>query len=180
MDSIMTNLINPELIQLLACPNCRNHLLEVNNQLRCIGCSKEYEIRNGIPLLYPDNINFERLWSDETLAKKMRMPRINLKDKFSSEQWNDSKKEFWGVIRDNIEETPKTIVNIGCGYDANFKEFEQSGYLFVNFDLVYEMLYTQQQNFGAKTCVAGDITSLPFKKNSFDYVVCVDVLHNES
>src|SRR4030066_306834 len=115
MDSIMTNLINPELIQLLACPNCRNHLLEVNNQLRCIGCSKEYEIRNGIPLLYPDN-----------------------------------------------------------------KEFEQSGYLFVNFDLVYEMLYTQQQNFGAKTCVAGDITSLPFKKNSFDYVVCVDVLHNES
>ncbi len=176
----MANLINPELIHLLSCLNCRNDLLEVNNQLRCTGCGKEYEIRNGIPLLYPDNINFERLQSEETLAKNMRMPCINPKDKFSSEQWNHSKKEFWEIIRDNIEASPKTIVNIGCGYDANFKEFERLGYLFVNFDLIYEMLYAQQQDFGAKTCIAGDITSLPFKKNSFDYVICIDVLHHES
>lgn len=175
-----SNSINPELIQLLACPNCGNDLREVNNQLRCIGCGKEYEIRNGIPLLYPDNINLEHLQSEGILAKKMRMPRINLKDKFSAVQWEHSKREFWRMVQEHIKTGPKTIINIGCGYDANFKEFEQSGYLFVNFDLVYEMLYTQQQDFGAKACVAGDITSLPFKKNSFDYVICIDVIHHES
>jgi SAM-dependent methyltransferase len=176
----MSSLSNPKLIQLLACPDCRNDLHEVNNQLRCIDCNKEYKIKNGIPLLYPSNMDFAHLQEEEKLAKMMKRPRLSPKEQFSAIQWESSKEEFWRMIQKNIKTIPKTIINIGCGYDAHFKEFEQSGYLFVNFDLIYEILYTQQQDFGAKACVAGDITSLPFKKNSFDYVICIDVIHHEN
>jgi SAM-dependent methyltransferase len=71
-------------------------------------------------------------------------------------------------------------VNIGCGYDGRFREFERAGSIFVNFDIVYDMLYSLRADFGATCCVAGDLNRLPFKKEAFDYVICIDVIHHES
>lgn len=42
------------------------------------------------------------------------------------------------------------------------------------------MLYTLQRDFGATSCVAGSLDSLPFRKMSFDYIVSIDVVHHES
>lgn len=175
-----SNPINPELIQLLACPDCKNDLFEINDQLKCISCNKEYKVKNGIPLLYPRNMDFVHLQEEEKLAKMMKRSRLSPKEQFSAIQWKSSKEEFWRMIQKNIKTIPKTIINIGCGYDTNFVEFERQGYVFVNFDLVYDTLYTCQSDFGARTCIAGDINSLPFKKNSFNYVVCIDVIHHET
>ncbi len=41
------------------------------------------------------------------------------------------------------------------------------------------MLYTLKRDSGAKFCVVGDVRHLPFKKNQFDYLVCIDVIHHE-
>ena len=174
------SLTNSELIRFLSCPTCNSDLLEVEDQLRCTYCDKEYEIKNGIPLLYPDKIDVEHLREEEDLAKMMKRPLLSPKDQFSSVQWKNSKQEFWGMVRNNVEAAPKSFVNIGCGYDSYFSQFKRENDTFVNFDLVYDMLYTLQREFGGSSCVAGDINSLPFKKNSFDYVVCIDVIHHES
>jgi len=176
----MTNLTDPELIHFLACPDCGSGLFEAENRLKCASCNRDYEIRNGIPLLYPKDIDRERLREEESLAEMMKQPRLSRKDSFSSVQWENSKQEFWGMVRDNIEAPPKSFINIGCGYDACFGEFQQGGYVFVNFDIVYDMLATLQRDVGATSCVAGDVNRLPFKKHAFDYVASIDVIHHES
>ncbi len=176
----MSILTNPELIDFLACPDCGNDLIEVRYQLECHSCEKEYEIRNGIPILYSTEIDIEHLRQEENLAEMMKRERTTKKDQFSSSQWVLSKEEFWGMVKDKIEPAPKSLINIGCGYDSHFKQFEQKGHTFINFDLVYDMLYTLQLDHNAKSCVAGDINRLPFKKKSFDYVTCIDVIHHES
>jgi len=173
-------LTNPELIHLLACPDCGGDLLQAETALECPRCSRRYEIRNGIPILYPRDMNTRRLREEENLAEMMKRPPSSRKERFSSLQWSISKDEFWGMVRKSIASPPGSFINIGCGYDACFREFEQQGYVFVNFDIVYDMPYTLQTQHGARSCVAGDINSLPFKKNSFDYVVCIDVVHHES
>jgi len=125
-------------------------------------------------------MDLEHLREEEDLAKMMKRPMLSRKDQFSSVQWKNSKREFWGMVRDNIEAAPRSFVNIGCGYDDYFSQFEREDYTFVNFDIVYDMVYTLQRDFGGRSCVAGDISRLPFKKNSFDYVACTDVIHHES
>lgn len=176
----MLPLINPQLTQLLACPDCKNDLSEIDKRLICNLCKRKYEIKNGIPILYPSNLDYVHLREEENLAKMMNRPRLNIKDQFSSIQWKNSKNEFWNIVQDNIRIEHQVFINIGCGYDNNFNKLEQKTHIFVNFDMVYDMVYFLKKNFDAKFCVVGDMNALPFRKNSFDCVSCIDVIHHES
>lgn len=176
----MTRFLSSELVNLLACPNCHNNMFEEEGMLKCFRCGKKYEIRNGIPLLYPDNLDIAHLREEENLARMMKRPRLNKKEQFILSQWDNSKQEFWEMVKSNVEAPPKSLINLGCGYDACFSQFESNGYTFVNFDIVYDMLNTLKTDHGAKFCVAGDIRWLPFKNQTFDYLVSIDVIHHHS
>lgn len=175
----MSNLTNPELIQYIMCPMCGGDLAEFMNSLRCTQCSSEYEIRKGIPLLYPMDMDTAHLREEENLATMMKSDRLNSKEQFSSSQWKFSKREFWSMVENNIQKPPKAFINIGCGYDESFSKIEKLGNMFVNSDMVYDMMISLQSNSGAKSCVCGDINKLPFKKSVFDYVISIDVIHHE-
>jgi SAM-dependent methyltransferase len=54
------------------------------------------------------------------------------------------------------------------------------GHLFVNFDLVYEILEWLSSRSNARSSVAGDVKNLPFKASSFDCLTCIDLIHHES
>lgn len=174
------NLSNSGLISLLACPECGCDLLRDQEDLICSLCDGRWEIRDGIPLIYPRHMDVEHLEEEESLARMMKSPRLNRKEIFSSQQWRQSKMEFWRAVEKNMHKNPGTWINIGCGYDSAFAKFERQGHTFVNFDLVFDILRAQQQENGAMSCVGGDVSSFPFKKGSFDYVVCIDVIHHES
>ncbi len=176
----MVDRVSAELIQFLACPACKGALSEVEGVLQCAGCDREYEVRDGIPLLYPDTLDMGHLRQEQALAEMMKKPPLSRKERFSSSQWEESKREFWAMVRRHIKPSPASLVNIGCGYDASFSQFQQEGYGFINFDIVYDMLRSLRQNHGARLCVVGDLNRLPFKKNSFDCVVSIDVIHHES
>jgi len=120
------------------------------------------------------------LHEEEKLAAMMKAPRQTPKERFSMSQWDFSKLEFWTMVQESIQLPPGSMINIGCGYDKNFSHLEQLGYTFINFDMIFDMLDNLQNNSGAKSCVAGDVNSLPFKKGIFDYVVSIDVIHHES
>ncbi|MCX5800972.1 MAG: methyltransferase domain-containing protein [Candidatus Eisenbacteria bacterium] len=176
----MSNLTNPELIRWIACPVCDGDLANSVEWLKCTRCGAEYKVRQGIPLLYPPSMSIDHLQEEENLSRMMKSQRLNPKEQFSSLQWNNSKQEFWSMVSANIQAPPKLFITIGCGYDSSFVKFEQQGYTFVNFDIVYDILDTLQRDCGAKSCVGGDVNKLPFKKNNFDYVISIDLIHHES
>jgi SAM-dependent methyltransferase len=173
--------MNPELITLLICPNCGGGLLDMGNELNCVECNRNYEIKDGIPILYHDNIDLEHLCAEERLAQMMLQSSQSLSgyDQFVAKQWRASKREFWSMVRSNLAPSPRTIVNLGCGYDSRFRHVERAGYSLVNFDIVYDMVHHLKEKHGAKMCVVGDIKNPPLKKNFFDYVISIDVIHHE-
>lgn len=173
-------MLHSDLIAYLACPVCNNNLRESEMGLRCDHCLREYPIRDGIPLLYPPQLDVRHLREEEKLARTMRRPRLGRRERFNFLQWQNSKHEFWKMVGENIGPPPKTFLNIGCGYDGHFTRFEQDGYTFFNFDLIYDILHNLQTEFGAKACVAGDVDSLPFRKRSFDYLICINVIHHQN
>jgi SAM-dependent methyltransferase len=176
----MSILTNPELIRFLICPICENKLVETPSYLKCKSCKEEYQVKNGIPILFVPGFKPDHLEQEKKLADMMKRKIVTKKDKFSYSQWALSKIEFWKMVNENIGAVPKSFINIGCGYDSSFKPFQEKGYTFINFDIIYDMLYVLQSDHQATSCVTGDINKLPFKKRYFDYIVCIDVIHHES
>ena len=170
------------ILNLLCDPDSKQELIIKNNELTTINEDRSYPIYNGIPLLFSKHTDREHLEEEEKLAEMMKRTPDSNNDAFSLQQWSDSKKEFWAKAKQIIAKIPniKTIVNIGCGYDDHSDEFTANGDTFVNFDLVKTMLlegknHSQQKGY----YVAGDINYLPFKKESFDVVISIDIIHHE-
>lgn len=172
--------LDKKFVDLLACPDCRGSLHEKDHKLRCEKCNADYEIRSGIPILFPESTDIHRLHEEEELADMMKRTKLSNAEQFSLSQWQISKIEFWNVVSNVVDSTHKTFINLGCGYDDSFCRFEQQGCTFINFDIVYNMLYSLKQKCGARFCVAGDVNHLPLKKGTFDCVISIDVIHHMS
>jgi SAM-dependent methyltransferase len=133
----------------------------------------------GIPALFPSAFDAAHLHEEQNLAEMMKEKETDAAVEFELGQWRQSKQEFWAVVNSAINDAPKQVINIGCGYDHHFSELASRGHVFVNFDIVLKMLKALQSEFGARFCVNGDINRLPFKPRTFDYVVSIDVIHHE-
>ena len=46
--------LNPELLRLLACPQCKGALVEDDNGLVCDSCRVRFPLRDGIPVMLID------------------------------------------------------------------------------------------------------------------------------
>jgi uncharacterized protein YbaR (Trm112 family) len=44
-------MLDPQLVALLVCPDCRQPVREEQDCLVCTGCQKRYPIRDGIPMM---------------------------------------------------------------------------------------------------------------------------------
>ena len=172
--------MNSDLLRLLACPDCLGPLAEEADRLRCAACGASYDVNGGIPFLYPGGMDYAHLRAERHLANVMKSVESLPTESYRLAQWDLSKQEFWAMVAGNVRPSPCVLVNIGCGYDQHFKQFEQRGDLFVNFDLVPDMLVELRDKAGARSCVCGDINRLPFHRGAFDHVVSIDVIHHES
>ena len=47
-------MINPKLLEILACPACKSPLTLAGDRLACGQCGRRYPIRDGIPVLLVD------------------------------------------------------------------------------------------------------------------------------
>jgi SAM-dependent methyltransferase len=174
---IMTGSIDDRLLELLACPRCLGELGPGDTQLSCLSCGTQYEIRGGIPVLMPEGIDLEHLAEEEKLGELMSCTPESDKESLSEEQWKLSKQEFWEFVRKNAG-TDKTIVNIGCGVDADFLELGGRNTL-VAFDLMCSLLEKLRDDHGSPYNVTGAVQAVPFRDGAFDAVCCVDLIHHE-
>ncbi|EKD42898.1 MAG: hypothetical protein ACD_72C00540G0002 [uncultured bacterium] len=170
------------ILSLLSDPDSGQDLIITNNTLTTANGEHVYNIDGDVPLLFSTHTDREHLAEEEKLAEMMKRTPSSPHDAFSLQQWAQSKKEFWAKTKQLINSRPsgQNIINIGCGYDDHADEFATSGHTFINFDLVKTMLLDNKnhsQNGGYY--VAGDINYLPFKKQSFDVVISIDIIHHE-
>ena len=119
------------------------------------------------------------LQEEQNLARMMQAPKRDGRAQFSELQWKASKREFWSLVGQHMGNSPKLLVNVGCGYDSGACQFQAAGHTCIHFDMVADMLVALQETAGAISCVAGDANSLPLKKGVFDVLVSVDVIHHE-
>ncbi len=53
--------VNPELLEILACPVCKTpvELVHDGNGLKCASCKRVYPIRDDIPVMLPEEASTE-------------------------------------------------------------------------------------------------------------------------
>jgi len=47
-------MIDPELLDVLACPDCKSDVEFRDNKIICKGCGRRYPIKDGIPIMLID------------------------------------------------------------------------------------------------------------------------------
>ena len=142
-----------ELSELIVCPNCQKSLTIENNHLRCTGCGKVYPLVEGIPLFtdVPATI--------EPWEKVERGP-----DKGTA--WRRSN---WRFLNQEVKElsSEAKILDVGAGHGDFADIFEGRQYYsldivpYAEVDLVVDLGQT-----------------IPFKKDTFDAVVLMNVLEH--
>lgn len=55
-DIVAKEVINPELLKILACPMCKQKVELKGEELVCVGCGRRYPIVDGIPHMLPDEL----------------------------------------------------------------------------------------------------------------------------
>lgn len=80
------------------------------------------------------------------------------------------------VIVDIISSiNPDNILDIGCGGGLFISELQKHGYKIIGIDISYNLLSKIREN---KILVCGRSELLPFKDNSFNLVLCTEVLEH--
>lgn len=173
--------LDKKFLSLLCSPDDGSPLtLNKKNQLVSTKEGHVYDIEDGIPQLYPKDMNMDHMHEEEHLAEMMEREPTNKRDAFSLREWQASKQEYWNIVKQELTgKKNKTIVYLGCGFDAHAHEFMKDDHLFINFDMIVPMLKKQQDISHNDTNVAGDMNQLPFAPNSVDYVISIDVIHHE-
>lgn len=169
-------------LSLLRSPDDKSPLTQINEtQLQSTKEQIPYPIEQGIPLLYGKQVDMDHLHEEEQLASMMTNEERSHTEALSLGEWKKSKEEFWNIVHTTIDAkaTPQKILYIGCGYDTRAHEFTSQGHMFVNIDLIKEMVFEQQRVSKNNTNVVGDINALPFATDSFDAIICIDVIHHE-
>lgn len=55
-DIMPREVINRKLLEILACPMCKQRVELKGEELVCMGCGRRYPIVNGIPYMLPDEL----------------------------------------------------------------------------------------------------------------------------
>lgn len=166
-------------MDVLACPNDHQALelkvsKEVNGTveegtLSCLTCNKEFQIKNGIPMLFcnEEQTVIEKWWelSDAPLVDHMFMRGIDPHDQ-----------PIRCRIRDEVVANGNSALDVGCATCIDYPLYREAGLHYVGVDFTYKLLLGARKHMSDVPVVQGDGKKLPFKDESFDSVYVKDVL----
>lgn len=168
------------LVDILQCPDCSGRLRPEKDSLYCVRCVKGFPLDEGIPLLYPEDLDRDHLEEEKKLGEKMISGTGDRETSFSDREWEKSKAEFWDYVREETSSIEEGIfVNIGCGVDRGFLDLKRPGIELAGLDIVPSLLKHLIRTGGLDAGIAGCVHRLPFRENSFDCLCCIDLLHHE-
>ena len=137
--------------------------------LVCSTCQKQFQIKNGIPMLFcnENQTLIEKWWelSDAPLVDHNFMRGIPPHQQLIRCR-----------IRDEVLTTGTSALDVGCATCIDYPLYREVGLCYVGVDFTYKLLAGALIITPDVPVVQGDAKKLPFRNESFDSVYCKDVL----
>ena len=190
-------MIRPELLSILACPNCFSpHLRQVQNgeeALVCDRCGHRYGFEHNIPLLYKDDefwapkrreaLGWVSMWKEIGLYEDPAfIPELPF---ISDEPWATIARMFRAALFQMDLRGGERILDIGAGEGCACQYFAQKGCHAVAIDIVPDpklglgRAWRRMNHTGTiYDLLIGDNERLPFQPNTFDFVFSSNTLHH--
>lgn len=170
------------LLQLLACPECHDSLqLEAESRqdeevlagiLRCGRCGRAFPVRDGIPRFvegdsYVSTFSFE--W------KRWQRTQLDTASRRTSELTFTN-----STGKQPHELAGKLVLDAGCGAGRYMDVAARAGAEVVGVDLSFAVDVARKNLAAFPRChfVQADLSRLPFRRECFDFVYSIGVLHH--
>ena len=164
-------------LKFLVCPVCKCHLFKKSRtKLYCKECSSHYEIRDGIPILLPPNLEeFKVLEAEYHDKEAHHYGEINMIDSYHVTHYID---KYLEVVNTLGKDSILLEVGSGDGNDANL--ITNSGINVIQSDISFEMVNLAKNNkVNSKIIyIVSDAENIPCKDNSLDAIMIVATLHH--
>lgn len=168
--------IPKRIMDIIACPHCGNILHSSDNGTKCSGCHDEF--------VFTDNGQLDfRLRKKKTIELRYELSNSLLSDEDfdfkvlkenTSPQVNFTKiRTPWHLTKELLSYFPKAkcdesiMLDLGCGRAIHKQVCEHAGFQYVGLD------YNSQE-----ANMLGDAHALPFKDNSFEFILSIAVLEH--
>lgn len=119
----------------------------------------------------------------DTTIDPVRLEREHVKKVYDNiaTHWSGTRYKAWPKVEKFILNQPKAslIADIGCGNGKNLFACNEIGFS-IGTDISYNLLQVAKQKSASFEVAAMDIMELPFRKNIFDSLICIAVLHHIS
>ena len=174
--TVSTNTVIPKFIlTLLACPYCQHSLTPTSSNLECEFCGDSYPIVYGQPdlrLRRPKTVDIQieigapllpEKGFDFSILKPSPTPEVDFSSIHVPKHFTSSLLSYFkkAKTRDSV------VLDLGCGDAVHQQVCEHAGYKYVGFD------------YGATQApMLADGHALPFKTNSFDFLISINVLEH--
>lgn len=162
-------MISKELTAILCCPVCKSELL-ITDRIICTNCGKSYLIIKGIPRFTPSDSyvgSFSFEWNKHTNHLLDSVSGLTHAENMFFERTGLDRQELKG----------KLVLDAGCGTGRFVEVVKKYGGHVVGIDLSCSVGATVRNVPGVEVLQA-DIMSLPFKKESFDIIFSLGVIHH--
>ncbi len=187
-------MINAEFIKITRCISCGYSGLFFSPQkdnFRCDNCKREYPVSDNVPVFLPEKETDDLLKTGihEKLDTEFHYIDHYQKDAFETDYFAERDKgtehsdgRVQEYIVSQISAKKGRILDVGCGKAWAAKLFCPRGFEVVSMDISHKNTATalKKYPFDNHTAVVADAFSLPFQKNSFDYIIASEIIEHVS
>lgn len=164
------------------CPECKNSLIEKDNEYYCTQCSQEWKKREGIPVFLKEAPPY---WCEFSQEKSIQLIEEAEKTGWQTAMHKFFPKELQNFVLDDSRinwkyvlesNTAGRILDVGSGWGTIAFAFAREGAEVFAFEPVLERIRfvdirRRQDHIKNLIPVCGNVLQLPFPDNFFDIVV---------
>ena len=185
-------MIKTKLVQLLKCPKCMKGTLVISperEELVCEECSANFPVINDIPQLLPYQSKTDLPESEIHQQYGTKFDYIDhyqkdalVYDYFAERDsvTEHSDRRLREYVASHITREQRIILDVGCGNAWVARMFCRKGYDVVSIDISNENTSEALKKYPLEnhSAVVADVYSLPFKNNSFDYIIASEIIEH--
>jgi ubiquinone/menaquinone biosynthesis C-methylase UbiE/uncharacterized protein YbaR (Trm112 family) len=168
-------MIDARLQELLICPKCHGEL-DFADHIQCLACGARYPIADRIPLMFSGATN-DGFGHD--------LYRAQLRGNFFERVFHNNRiNTLLHLVTDELQIAPGTqVLDVGCNTGPMLIPLRQRGYDVLGVDISTDDVqqaewYLQEHNLSPGGLSVADGTCLPFRDQSFDLVLLIDILEH--